>query len=103
MSIDQDPIEIAFQRACAALDEAWQLVREHRRRPPPPVVRVDTLSTSLARPQEHQLEITLSSARAVIKDDADRASLIAVARICQQVGAISDAARDRLIQDFDRA
>ena len=91
-------VEAAFRRASAAIDEAWQLVREHNR--VHRGLRVETLSNSLAQPLEHQLEITLSKARTVIETDGDRQALAAVARAAQVQDLISETALLRLLKDY---
>ncbi len=93
-----DTVEAAFRRASAALDEAWELVREHRRLARG--FRVETLSSSLASPLEHQLEITLSKARVIIENDGDRQALAAVARAAQVQDLISEAALARVLRDY---
>lgn len=92
-------VEAAFRRASAAIDEAWQLVREHNRLHRG--FRVETLSRSLAQPLEHQLEITLSKARTIIETDGDRQALAAVARAAQVQDLISETALLRLLKDYD--
>lgn len=93
-------LQDAFNRAMAAIDDAQRLVREMGLHAP--TYLVDTLSTSLAEPQEAQIEIALSKARFDIQNDGDRATLIRLARGFQKDGLITEDARDRLIQDFDR-
>lgn len=94
--MNDDLLEATFRRASAALDEAWQLVREERASRH----RVDTLSNSLANPREAQLELTLSNARTVIQCDADRDALTSIARTLLDQGRISKDAFERLAQDF---
>jgi len=89
------PIDDAFNRALAAIDDAMNLVREMHQRP-----RIDTLSTSLADPQGHEVEMILSAARGYAPTESERQALIAIASACRLQGLISQAAAERLVGEF---
>lgn len=46
--------------------------------------------------------MTLSAARALIKNESDRAALLAVTSACGSQGIINDAAVERLVREFAR-
>ncbi len=94
-----DRISEAFARVVSGLDDLMIAVAEERRVAP---LQMDTLSSSLADPRSSQIEMALSNAQVVIQCEADKTSLIAVARACCTQGLVDAAARDRLIAEYER-
>ena len=92
-------LDDAFIRAVAAIDDAWALARELSK--PAMRARVDTLSTSLADPQAHDVEMILSAAR-IGTSAPQRDALIAIACACHAQGLITQAAAERLVGEFRR-
>ena len=89
------PINDAFTHAVAAIEDAWERVRETYQHQPRP--RVDTLSTSLSDPQAHAVELVLNSAAYAITGASHRDAVVSVVLACHAMGLISQTVSDRLI------
>ncbi len=97
-----DPINDAFMRALAAIDDAMGLVRELRNDTATWTSKreVDTLSTSLAAPQQYAVEVALANAHPALQSESERAAMLDVINACEKTGIIDKAAASRLRAEY---
>jgi hypothetical protein len=98
--MSDDPVEAAFRRASAALDEAWQTVRDVRQFGEPSLI--ETLSSNLADPNGLDVALMLCRLIPTLSSDRDRIALQIIARSCFGDALLTEAAYHRIVKDVGK-